>query len=97
MEYGANSARRGSLPPSGATSGYSAAPVLANFSVCRLTKSANAIATSWTNDGNLLVFQLRVRTGNGCSHNLVIAWMLARTHYGMEPHLLVAGETFAKY
>src|SRR6266404_1273489 len=54
MVYAEYSARSGSFPPSSATSGYSAFPLAANLYDCSFTNSANAHATSCTNDGKLI-------------------------------------------
>src|SRR5690348_18490930 len=52
--YAEYSARSGSFPPSGATSGYSAFPVAANLYDSSFTNSANAHATSCTKLGRLI-------------------------------------------
>src|SRR6266849_4374420 len=52
--YAEYSARRGSLPPSGATHGYSAFPVAANLYDSSFTNSANAHTTSCTKLGKLI-------------------------------------------
>src|SRR2546426_436270 len=54
MVYAEYSARSGSFPPSGATSGYSAFPVAANWYDSSFTHSANAHATSCTKLGKLI-------------------------------------------